>query len=232
MESNSRLRWMGRSGALVVWVAFVAGLIALGVFFPDDDAVRQWLLALGPLAPAGYVFGEVAQIVLWPIPGQPFEVSGGWLLGFWPGVLLGSAAAIAGSILSFMLGRRYGTGWVHRHIPEEIRRKFSSRLDRGRRAEWIVFGLMLVPSFPRDPLCHLAGVSSMSTRSFVLVAAIGRPVGLIPWVALGADGVAAGIVWQAAMIGAAAVLYGGAHLARRLRRPHRTPAPPTEATTP
>lgn len=208
-------------------------MVALAVFFPDDEAVRQWLLALGPLAPAGYVVGEVVQIVLWPIPGQPFEVAGGWMLGLWPAIILGTAAAIAGSVISFLIARRYGTEWVHRYVSREVRKQLARRLDGGHRAEWIIFGLMLVPSFPRDPLCYLAGVSGMSTRSFVLIAAIGRPVGLVPWVALGAGGVMAGVAWQAAMIAAAGILYAAAQLARRSRTDHpRTPESAPEAITP
>jgi uncharacterized membrane protein YdjX (TVP38/TMEM64 family) len=80
-------------------------------------------------------------------------------------------------------------------------------LGRGQRAEWLVFWLMMIPNFPRDPLCFVAGISGMSARRFFLIALLGRPVGLVPWVALGAGGAAAAITWQLWMIAGAGAIW-------------------------
>lgn len=204
--------------AAACWLTFLAVLVWLSVAFPDDVAVRRGLAALGPLAPLAYVLGEIGQIILIPIPGQPFEIAGGWLFGLWTGALLGTAGALAGSMAAFGLGRRYGRAWVERHVGADVRERFARRFGRGARADWVVFSLMLVPSFPRDPLCYLAGISGLSARRFALIAVIGRPVGLAPWVALGAEGVALGIEVQLLMIAVAVVLWGGHMLWHGLRR--------------
>ncbi|MFP4624047.1 MAG: hypothetical protein ACLFRX_07725, partial [Gemmatimonadota bacterium] len=47
---------------------------------------------------------------------------------------------------------------------------------------------------------------------FVLIALLGRPVGLVPWVALGAEGVASGVAWQIGMIAVAAAIWVGARM--------------------
>src|SRR5690606_12419695 len=85
----------------------------------------------------------------------------------------------------FGLGRRYGRPWVERNTPAGVRERFARRLGSGR-AEWVVFWLMMVPAFPRDPLCYLAALTRLTPLQFGLIALVGRPVGLAPLVAVGA----------------------------------------------
>lgn len=193
--------------AVVVWAAFLAALLAAWRLAPGEAAVRAGLERLGPLAPAAFVLAEVIQVVVIPIPGQPVEVPGGYLFGLLPGLVLGSAGAWAGSMIAFGIARRYGRPWVERRVDAGVRRRFEGRLGRGYRVEWIVFWLMLVPAFPRDPLCYLAGLTPLAARRFAWIAAIGRPVGLAPWVAMGSDGIAAGVALQFWLAVVAAVLW-------------------------
>ncbi len=147
-------------------------------------------------------------------------MAGGFLLGIAGGSIVGSLGALAGSIISFYLARRFGREWVRTHVGGGVQNRVAAELEKGleegRRMEWIVFWLMMIPNFPRDPLCYVAGVSGMSSRSFLLIALLGRPVGLVPWVALGAEGVASGIRWQIGMIAVAAAIWLAARIAPSL----------------
>ena len=196
-----------RPATALLWVGILGAAVALAVMAPDPAAVRRLLESVGPFAPLAYALAEVVQVVIMPIPGQPFEVAGGWLLGMTAGTLVGSAGAIAGSMVAFRLARRFGHGWVRRHVSERVHRRVVDGLGRGQRAEWLVFWLMMIPNFPRDPLCFVAGISGMSARRFFLIALLGRPVGLVPWVALGAGGAAAAITWQLWMIAGAGAIW-------------------------
>lgn len=196
-----------RWGAILIWATFLIGIGSVFLISPEDESVRRALQALGPLAPVAYILVEVVQVVIIPIPGQPFEVAGGYMLGLAGGSVVGTIGALAGSFVAFHLARRFGRDWVDRHVGGGVQGRVAQELKRGRRMEWIVFWLMMIPNFPRDPLCYVAGVSGMRTRSFVLIALLGRPVGLVPWVALGAHGVASGVAWQAGMIAVAAAIW-------------------------
>ncbi|HEX7119534.1 MAG TPA: TVP38/TMEM64 family protein [Longimicrobiales bacterium] len=192
------------------WLLFLAALVLVPRMAPDAAAVRGALDRLGALAPVAFALAEAVQVVVIPIPGQPIEIPGGYAFGLVGGAVLASLGAVAGSIIAFALGRRYGRPWVEARVAPEVRRRFDDWLGRGRRAEWAVFWLMLVPAFPRDPLCYLAGLTRLSPVRFAAIAAVGRPAGLVPWVALGADGVAVGLrlqLWLAAAAGAAWLLH-------------------------
>jgi uncharacterized membrane protein YdjX (TVP38/TMEM64 family) len=155
-------------------------------------------------------------VVFWPIPGQPLEIPGGWLFGFLAGTALGSVGAVAGSLVAFELGRRYGRRWVERHISAGVRERFAARLGGGQRAGWVVFWLMMVPAFPRDPLCYLAGLTRLTLAQFGLIALVGRPVGLAPWVALGGEGVELGLRIQALALAIPALVWAGHRVYARL----------------
>lgn len=190
--------------------------LAAGPRLFDEAAVRAALIGLGPLAPLAALLAEAAQVVVIPIPGQPIEIAAGWALGLGLGAVIASVGAVLGSVAAFRLGRRFGRPWVERHVAGKTRERFYARWSEERRASWLVFWLMLVPAFPRDPLCYLAGVTGLSTRRFTLIALVGRPIGLVPWVAFGADGVAAGVRLQVAMFAVAALAWAGHALFVRL----------------
>ncbi|HEX7120203.1 MAG TPA: TVP38/TMEM64 family protein [Longimicrobiales bacterium] len=223
MAGARRVRVRVHPAAVGAWLLFLAALLLVPRVTPDEAAVRGMLERLGPLAPAAFVLAEAVQVVVIPIPGQPIEIPGGYLFGLVGGSLLASLGAIAGSIIAFALGRRYGRPWVEARVAPDVRGRFDDWLGRGHRAEWAVFWLMLVPAFPRDPLCYLAGLTRLPATRFAAIAAVGRPAGLIPWVALGADGVAVGVrlqLWLAAAAGAVWLLhFACVRLARRVRGP-------------
>lgn len=213
---SRRSRYATHPAALVAWVLFAVALLVSSRLRFEQEAVREALAGLGPAAPLGFVLAEAAQVVFWPIPGQPLEIPGGWLFGFVAGTALGTVGAVAGSLLAFELGRRYGRPWVERHIPVSIRERFAARLGRGQRAGWVVFWLMMVPAFPRDPLCYLAGLTRLTLARFGLIALVGRPVGLAPWVALGGEGVELGLRIQAIALAIPAVVWAGHRAYTRL----------------
>lgn len=214
-ERGRRSRFAVHPIAIAAWIVFLALLVLGSRLRLEQAVVREMLASLGPAAPLGFVLAEAAQVVFWPIPGQPLEIPGGWLFGFTAGTLLGSLGAVAGSLVAFDLGRRFGRPWVERNTPVSVRERFARRLGAGRRAEWVVFWLMMVPAFPRDPLCYLAALTRLTPLQFGLIALVGRPVGLAPWVALGGGGVELGLKMQAAALAIPALVWAGNRIYRR-----------------
>ena len=65
--------------------------------------------AQGPLAFSGLNF---LQVILAVIPGAPFEVAAGYLFGVIPGTLLCDSTMTIGSVLVFLMVRRFGVKFV------------------------------------------------------------------------------------------------------------------------
>lgn len=216
-EGRRRGRFAVHPAAIAAWILFLTLLVLGSRLRLEQAAVREALTSLGPAAPLGFVLAEAAQVVFWPIPGQPLEIPGGWIFGFRAGTLLGSLGALIGSMVAFELGRRFGRPWIEQNIPVGVRERFARRLGPGRRAEWVVFWLMMVPAFPRDPLCYLAALTRLTPLQFGLIALVGRPVGLAPWVALGSGGVELGLKMQAAALAIPALVWAGHRVHRRTR---------------
>ncbi|MFP4623576.1 MAG: TVP38/TMEM64 family protein, partial [Gemmatimonadota bacterium] len=130
-EGGSASRW----GSVLIGATFLIGIGSVFLVSPENAEVRAALQALGPLAPLAYFLTEIVQVVIIPVPGQPFEVAGGWLLGLAGGSVIGSAGAFAGSLAAFHIARRFGRDWVRRHVGGGVQSRVARELEKGSRME-------------------------------------------------------------------------------------------------
>ncbi|CCQ33319.1 SNARE associated golgi family protein [Halorhabdus tiamatea SARL4B] len=164
-----------RQLAAIAGVAVVAGAVAV---FGSPDALRSVVeTAVGsPLAFAAVVLAvyTVRPLVLWPISAVSIFV--GYGLGVPLGVPVGLIGAVCTSLPAYLLAR---------HAPRE-QGIFGRLHERGRRVVETtgafrgVAAARLLP-LPADAISYGAGLSSVSTRSFVA----GTLVGQVPWVLAG-----------------------------------------------
>ncbi|MDY6952798.1 MAG: TVP38/TMEM64 family protein [Thermodesulfobacteriota bacterium] len=144
----------------------------------DPEKARAFLGSLGPLgAPVAFMGLQVLQVVLAPIPGELSGFVGGYLFGTLPGFLYSSIGLTAGSLINFSLARLLG----RRYVRKWIRSSYLERFDAvARRQGLLVFFLFFViPGFPKDYLCLFIGLTNLSLKAFVLMAAIGRMPGTL-----------------------------------------------------
>jgi len=106
---------------------------------------------------------------------------------------------VAGSGIVFLLARRFGRPAVERLVADDALAEFDGFADR--RGVAGLFVLFLLPAFPDDALCALAGLSPLRLRTLVVLVAVGR----LPTFALAA---AAGQNAGAANYEAVALLVG------------------------
>jgi uncharacterized membrane protein YdjX (TVP38/TMEM64 family) len=132
-------------------------------------AAAQGLGAWGPLVLGLTIALQVTFAVL---PGHVLMLAGGYLYGFWPGMLITWAATVTASQINFMLARRLGWPLVYRMAPRELVDRWKGVVqDKG----MLFFLLTLVlPIFPSDLMCYLAGFSRLSPRQYALVNALGH----------------------------------------------------------
>ena len=145
------------------------------------DDVRAWLMALGPLAPAGYFLFYTAQIVFAPLPGSFLPLFGGYLFGFWWGLLLSLAALALGISIAVYLSRRFGRRLLARFFGHGELVRWERKLSLRSPVPWFVLFLFPVP----DTAVYFAGLSSLNLRVLLSAILIGRGANVALGIAIG-----------------------------------------------
>lgn len=144
--------------------------------FSSAEQMREFVESFGATAPVIFFLLQTFQVIAAPIPGNVTALVGGALFGFWKSFLITIAALAAGSSIAFMLVRLYGRPLVERFVKPQIIDKY---LDSGsKKYSLYLFLLFLVPFFPDDALCFIAGLTGISYKAFILIVIIARPPGL------------------------------------------------------
>ncbi len=140
-------------------------------------ALRQRIIAFGPLAPLVYMAVQVAQVVLAPIPGEVSGLVGGYIFGGWAAFCYSTIALTLGSILAFFGGRLIGNMFPGKIRNGETYKQFN-HLVKGR--DFLLPLLLFVfPGIPKDSLSYVLGASDMDWRLFTIIAGVGRIPGTL-----------------------------------------------------
>ncbi len=131
------------------------------------EKLQGYLERAGVWMPLSYILLQFLQVVILPIPSVVSTVAGVALFGAYWTMIYSLAGILAGSILAFFIGRKLGNRAVSWMVGEETLKKWQKKL-KGK--DNLFLSLMFVlPLFPDDILCFLAGLSSMSTKYFLIV---------------------------------------------------------------
>ncbi len=163
----------------VLLAAFVAASILLHREFPllyDVTALRAALRAYGPVAPLVYIGIMVLQIVIPPLPAPIIVAAGGYAFGGFWGTVYGMIGALAGSIVNVVLGRRYGRPFVERVVDDAVLQEFDVIVDD--HGATTFFLILLLPGFPDNAICYMAGLTRLRLRTIVGLMAVGHLPGL------------------------------------------------------
>jgi uncharacterized membrane protein YdjX (TVP38/TMEM64 family) len=156
--------------AVALGAVWVLHSVAPALF--DPTRVRRSVRAFGPLAPVAFVGLQAAQVVLAPVPGQTLAVVGGYLFGPVAGSVYSVLGVTIGSWVVFVASRRLGRPFVERVLADELLDRFDAFVqDRGVAGLFLVF---LLPTFPDDAICALAGLTDLRLRTLVGLVVVGR----------------------------------------------------------
>lgn len=137
-----------------------------------DDAV-SFLRQYKTLSVPVYLIAELLQIMISVLPGQVFQFAAGYLFGFLPGLIYTLIGAIIGTVFTFYLARILGSDAVHMMLGKERTKHYVDLLN-SKKAYLITFLLYLIPGFPKDTVCYMAGVSEIKLRPFLILSVTGR----------------------------------------------------------
>ena len=154
-------------------------------FFMDVSGYLNLIRSFGILAPIAFIFLQIIQVLVFIIPGEITGFIGGYLFGATFGTIYTTLGIIMGSMFAFYLARRLGRPFVQKLVGK----KYIDQLDSFKESKvtFIFFMIFLLPLFPDDIFCFLAGITNMKPRTFLIIMALGRFPGYFMLGILGAD---------------------------------------------
>jgi len=132
------------------------------------ESVQSW----GIFAPLLYILLQVAQTVAAPIPGQLVGSVGGFLFGPW-GILWTLIGSLIGCWIVFKLARRFGRPLLEKIFKKSAIAKFDFILE-SKSTSFVLFAIFLLPGFPDDVVCYIAGLTKVPIPKLMLLVGLGR----------------------------------------------------------
>lgn len=158
--------------AVIGYIIFdVATKGPLTSLLANKEQVIATVQKFGVFAPLLYIFLQIMQTVAAPIPGQVVGTVGGFLFGWW-GILWTTIGSAIGFFIVFSLSRRFGRSLVEKIIKKEHLDKFD--FVAGKHAPLILFLIFLIPGFPDDVVCYVAGLTDVPIKTLMWMIIIGR----------------------------------------------------------
>lgn len=141
-------------------------------FLSNRDQILLAVESFGFFAPLVYILLQIVQTVAAPIPGQVVGSVGGFLFGPW-GILWTLIGSLIGDYIVFRLARRFGRPLLEKLFSPATIRKFDFIVD-AKSASLILFAIFLLPGFPDDVVCYIAGLTKLPIRRLMLLVGLGR----------------------------------------------------------
>ncbi len=178
------------SALVLVWV-FRVPVADIFSWFGNREAVVETLRGIGGWGPFLIIILLILQVFLAFIPGQALMVACGYVYGFGAGFLISWFGLFAGGQAAFYLARRYGRTFAERWISPDVLSKWD-KASNGQGVGFYTLSLVL-PVFPNDAMCYVAGLRKISSRRFTVANCTGRALACLVTSAAGAYGSQLGV---------------------------------------
>lgn len=138
----------------------------------DKDKFEEYLKRTGGFMTALFILLQFLQVVILPIPSTVTVVAGSALFGPLRGSIYSLIGIVIGSLVAFLVGRYAGYPVVSWLIGKDTLDKWLKKIKG--KDKLLLSAMFLLPVFPDDILCFVAGLSSMSIWLFLVVILISR----------------------------------------------------------
>lgn len=167
-------------GGTAFLILFLYYLISNGCL-TNTDQLELVIKSFGILAPIFFLTLQIIQVIIPIIPGGITAGIGVILFGpFW-GFVLNYAGSMMGSIIAFILVKHYGHDFILKFTDQKTYDQYIGWLDKGKKFDRFFSFAILVPGFPDDLLCMIAGLTSMRLKKFIFIIATCKPLALIAY---------------------------------------------------
>ena len=173
------MKWKKLATALLIILCLLLvimfGKAYLDGKFNSVETLQEYIKQFGIFGPIVLTVIQALQVVIPILPGFfgciVGSVSFGWFVGF----LCNYIGISLGSIIAFLLARKYGVKIVKSMFSEKKYEKYSTWAGNSKSYVALLFWAMVLPLFPDDFLCYFSGLTSMKTKKFIIIILLGKP---------------------------------------------------------
>jgi uncharacterized membrane protein YdjX (TVP38/TMEM64 family) len=140
--------------------------------FSEQEKIKKTVTEVGFLGPILFTLLAILQVILAPIPGQLTGIAGGFLFGAFWGTVYSMLGILIGSFIVFYFSRKLGRPFVEKIIEKKKLNHWHEKIEAG--GIPILFTIFLLPIFPDDLICYIAGLTRLKIKNLMLVAFFGR----------------------------------------------------------
>ena len=162
---------------LVISIGLTIYFINLGVF-KDLNPLRGLVgdsIILGPII---FILIQILQVVIPIIPGGISTAAGVLIFGPYAGFIHNYVGICIGSIIIFLLGRRYGKPFILSMVSDKTYNKYVGWLDNQNRFEKLFALAIFLPVAPDDALCLMAGLTNISVKKYTWIILLAKPLSI------------------------------------------------------
>lgn len=163
--------WIG-AGLLIVMILY----FRQNNLFRDPSRLQSVLAKTGPFAPLIFILLQIVQVIIPILPGGVSGALGMLCFGTWTGFLYSYIGVILGSLLMFVLVRKFGWPFIESLVKPSTYEKYARYLSNGRHFDAIFALLIFLPIAPDDILCMIAGLTNIKWQKFLLIIMLGKPI--------------------------------------------------------
>lgn len=155
--------------AIVFYALSVSGILSR---LTSVEALRAYISSFGASAVLIFILFQFLQVVVLPVPGSVSVGVGVALFGPLRCSIFSFIGIMAGSLIAFAFGRLIGYKAVCWVVGKEDLDKWLKKI-KGK--DYLLLSIMfLLPLFPDDVLCFIAGLSSMTWGYYLVMITVTR----------------------------------------------------------
>lgn len=163
------------SAVFCIWIVAVIIKAYMEGKFESVETLQAYIKGYGILAPVILIVIQAMQVIVPILPGFLGCAVGAVLFGSMGGFWCNYIGISAGSIIAFLLAKKYGIKLVEKLFPKDQYEKYSGWAGKSRSYVAFLFLGMALPLFPDDFFCYFSGLTKMRAEKFAAIIVLGKP---------------------------------------------------------
>ncbi len=143
--------------------------------FESVETLQIYIKSFGLFALLILIVIQALQVIIPILPGFLGCAVGAVLFGSAGGFWCNYIGISVGSIIAFLLAKKYGVKLVEHLFPKEQYEKYSGWAGKSKSYMIFLFLGMVLPLFPDDFFCYFSGLTKMKARKFAAIIVLGKP---------------------------------------------------------